>query len=82
MAAKRPPGRRTVPGERQRVLELGQLVVDRDPQGLKGPASGMTAGERGMDRNRRLDHLDELVRGGRPPGGAGARPIARAIWLA
>ena len=56
-------GAQQVPGSGQRLVELGELVVDGDPQRLEGPPGRMAAGELRRDRHRRLDHLDKLLGG-------------------
>ena len=79
IAANRPPGAEHVPGDRQRVVELGELVVDRDPQRLEGAAGRMPAGELRRHRHRRLDHLDQLMGRAERLALRRARAIARAI---
>ena len=79
IAAKRPSARSSVPGERQRVVELGELVVDGDPQRLERAPGRVAAGELGRHRDRRLDHLDELLGGAQLAARRRARAIARAI---
>ena len=49
------------PGERQRPVELLQLVVDGDPQRLEGALGRMAAGEPRGRGNRRVDRLDQLL---------------------
>ena len=59
IAASTPPARSSAPGERQRAVELLELVVDGDAQRLEGALGGVPAGEargrgdRGVDRRRR-----------------------------
>ncbi len=50
------------PRERQRPVELVELVVDGDSQCLEGALGGMAAGEARRCRKRRVDRLDELER--------------------
>ena len=71
-----PVGCEQIPGRRQRLLELGQLVVDRDPQRLERPAGRMAAGELRRHRHRGLDRVDQLLGGGQLL--APARPRDRA----
>src|SRR6202007_1948144 len=48
---------------RQRVLELTELVVDRDAQRLKGALGRVPAAEARRRRDRGVDRLDERQRG-------------------
>src|SRR5262249_35328604 len=50
------------PGERQRAVELVQLVVDRDAQRLKGALGGMAASEASRRGHGRADCLVTLLR--------------------
>src|SRR5436305_636476 len=51
------------PGERQRPLDLVELVVDRDAQGLEGALGRVASREARRCGHGPLDHLDELLRG-------------------
>ena len=64
-----------VPGERQRLVELGELVVDGDPDRLEGPLGGMAAGEARRRRDRGGDRVDQLEGGGERA--AAAHDLAR-----
>ena len=56
-----------LPGERQRGVELGELLVDGDPDPLERALGGMPAGEARRRGDRRGDRLDQLE-GGSPAG--------------
>ena len=53
MAARRPPGAQEVPGQRQRRVELVELVVHGDPDGLEDALGRVAAAEAGGRRARR-----------------------------
>src|SRR5205814_2116797 len=50
------------PGERQRAVELPELVVDRDPQCLEGALGGMTSGEASGSGDGGVDGVHQLER--------------------
>ena len=52
-----------LPGERQRAIELPELVVHRDPQGLEGALARMASGEARGGGDRRADRVHQLQRG-------------------
>ena len=58
--AKRPPSRSSGPGQRQRRVDLVELVVDRDAQRLEDALGGVTGGEACGYGDRVGDHVDEL----------------------
>ena len=61
------PDRQVRQGDRQRGLELAQLVVHLDPQGLEDPA-GRVALPAGRRRHRRRHDFGQLPRRGQWPG--------------
>ena len=54
-------GPEDLPGERQRRVDLAELVVDRDPDRLEAALGGMAAGEAGLHGDRVVDDVDELA---------------------
>ena len=54
-----------VPRARERGVELAELVVDRDADGLEGALRRVPAGEAGRRGDRGRDRVDELERGRR-----------------
>ena len=76
IAASRPPGRSSVPGERERRVELRELVVDGDPDRLERALGRVAAGEARGRGDRGGDRVDELE------GRAQLRPRAAADDLA
>ena len=50
------------PRERQRAIELVELVVDGDAQRLEGALGGMAGREAGGRRNRGADRIHQLER--------------------
>ena len=65
IAASRPPSGSRSPGLGQRAVEIVQLVVDRDADGLEDALGGGAPAELAPHggRQRGLDGLDELARG-------------------
>ena len=57
-----PPVAQQRPGERERAVELLELVVDGDPQRLEGALGRVAAGEPRRRGDRRLDRVDQLLR--------------------
>ena len=60
--AEAPAGAQALPGERQRGVELAELVVDGDPQGLEDALGGMAAGEARRGGDGAGDDVDERDR--------------------
>src|SRR5205823_6088046 len=57
-------GREDLPGERERLVELRELAVDGDPDGLERPLGWVAVGEAGGRRDRGGDRVVELEGGG------------------
>src|SRR5439155_27169587 len=66
-------GAQELPRERQRGVELLELGVDRDPDGLEGALGRVAAAEARGRRDRGGDGVDELEGGGERSG-----PLAAA----
>ena len=80
IAANRPPSRSRSHARGQRAVDLGELVVDGDPDRLEHAALGrMPAGKPRGRRHRARDRVDELEGGGESAPARGGRPISRAM---
>ena len=80
IAASTPPSRSSSQASGSAVVELGELVVDGDPQRLEGALGRMAAGEARGRRDRGDDRLDELLassRSARARGGGRSRGRSR-----
>ena len=62
IAPSRPPIAQAPPGERERGVELAELVVDGDPQRLEDALGRMAAGEARRRRHGARDDVDERDR--------------------
>ena len=61
--ASTPPSRNSSHAQRQRLVQLLQLVVDGDPQRLERALGGVAAGEARGHGNRGDDRLDQILCG-------------------